>query len=172
MQLDELGLYDIYGIQNVPFWQTTWFMVLVINIIVLLIGGSAYGIYRWHFAKKNIRSAYEQALFDFVQLKKNQLVGAENAKAFYYHATMIIKQYLFDEWEYDCLSYTDHELIDFLQISDDIKLLTPEITRLFRGSQLIKFAGNQVNDEYITQDYQSARTFIKKLHALKQHKES
>jgi hypothetical protein len=168
MQLDELGLYDIYGIQNVPFWQKKWFMVLILVVVVLLIIVSTYALYHWYLSRKKIRPFYEQALFDLAQLKKNQLVNSENAKNFYHHVTMIIKQYLFNEWRYDCLSYTDSELINFLQqSSDDIKLFTPEIVRLLQGSELIKFADDQVTDYYVLQDYQVASSFIKKLHSLK-----
>ena len=86
---------------------------------------------------------------------------------------MIVKRYLYDEWGYNCLAYTDYELINFLQeSSDDIKLFVPEIKRLFDGSQMIKFALDQVTDEYVAQDYQLACIFIKKLHALKDKKES
>lgn len=53
MELDSNGLYDIYPLWHVPFWQTTWFYGAVMTIIALIFLVSMFLIFKKLF--KNLR---------------------------------------------------------------------------------------------------------------------
>jgi hypothetical protein len=35
--MDALGLYDIYGYQHQPFWQTLWFKIAMVSVVLIMV---------------------------------------------------------------------------------------------------------------------------------------
>ena len=110
--MDKNGLYDIYGVWHLPFWQTTWFKYLcasLIALVFLLVGVAiGYRLYQWIRHKQY--TAWEIALMKLEQLKKNHYATQDEAKQAYGVITAVLKEYLSKRYGWSVTSATDDEL--------------------------------------------------------------
>src|SRR5436190_1126464 len=99
---EKTGLYENYGLWHEPFWKTYAFQLCLKIIIglLLLVACVILLIKYFRYRRKKKLSAWDQALFELDQLKKNQKVSIECGKEFYILLTDIVKKYLFAR--FDC----------------------------------------------------------------------
>lgn len=161
-KMNELGLYDIYQQWHVPFWHTTIFYI-VSGILFLIIGGWI----GWHFLKKyrlkmKPAKSWEIALTQIDHLKKNNYTNVEHGKEFYCALTGILKRYMHERYGFDSREKTDQEFLRYLEEQKFSQLFLQDLTAIFEGSTIIKFANASVVQQQIDQDVAAAISFIKK----------
>ncbi len=150
--LDEKGLYDIYSIWHVPFWQTTQFYIIVSVICLLVILALAWWLIR-KYIKKNRKPvpAWQRALEQLQQLQNKTYSSKQEGKQCYFAITSILKQYLQNRYQFDAPSKTDTELIQYLQKNKYSETLAQNMKDICNGCILIKFANQQAMQEQIVQ---------------------
>jgi hypothetical protein len=155
-------LYDIYGMDHIPFWQTTTFF-----IIVSLAGIAALVLGIW-YAVRSARSripakpAWERALIALNEICSKEVMTTERSKEFYDRLTAILKQYLHDRYGYETFGKTDQELLTYLEDVMFEPDLLISIRRIVDGSVMIKFANAQAIREQMERDIGASITIIKK----------
>lgn len=144
--MNENGLYDIYSVWHVPFWQTSWFYTLMIAAGIALCALVILMVYKTFFAKKVAPLApWQKALNDLYDLEQLDLSTQENGKQFYLKLTAILKQYLQDRFQLPLVAKTDAEMASYLQDSDLEKKY--KISEICNGCVLIKFANQSAIEE-------------------------
>ncbi len=157
MAMTEKGLYDIYETWHIPFWQTTWFYILMYSFMSLIIIFIIYFIIKKIKSRsQNKLSFSEQALRD-IELLRSQM----NGKEFYIQLTAILKRYIAQRYHVDVESKTDDELIAYLGKKHFFnETLLDDISSIFAGIVTIKFAHAQASQEKMEHDYHKAIAFI------------
>ena len=166
-KLNELGLYDIYQQWHVPFWHTTAFYV-VSSLVLLAILGCAgwYLLQKYRLNKKSLAS-WEIALTQIDHLKKNNYTNVEHGKEFYCALTGILKRYMHERYGFDTREKTDQEFLRYLEEQKFSTLFMQDLTAIFEGSTIIKFANASAAQQQIDHDVAAAISFIKKTIAPK-----
>ena len=138
----EQVFYDIYDFFYVPFWQTTWFRVLLLCVCLLLLLLMCFGVYRVYRMRKQQKelSLSDWALQQLETLSVEALHDQEDFKNFYHHLTSVIKRYLHKRYGWDVAHSTDEELIRFMKESNFDRELAGSIGMLLSRVQLVKFA--------------------------------
>lgn len=117
MQLDQNGLYDIYSITYVPFWQQKWFVQALyasaFGFMVLFVVIGLYFFIRWY--KKRSEPIIVQVIKEISKLLHN----AHNASdteciLIYAQSVHALKRYYFHNRGQLWLSATEDELILYL----------------------------------------------------------
>ncbi len=157
--MNEHGLYDIYGMWHVPFWQTQTFMRLMGLLFV-----TALCILVWFIAKRlrtttKPLTAREQALRALQQLEQSSMT-VQNAKEFYFQLTMILKKYLSAAYGYALTDKTDTESITYLTDHTFEPNKLEEVRTVFSGIQVIKFANAQAAQEQMVRDLNTCKSII------------
>lgn len=137
--MNDQGFYDIYPLWHVPFWQTSWFFWSIICLIIVVVLGLGYALYKRFFAKKaQPLNPWQKALQELEALENLDVTNPENGKQFYLQLTAILKQYLQDRFQFPLVGKTDEEMVSYLRDSEIEKKY--KISEICNGCVLIKFA--------------------------------
>lgn len=151
------GLYDIYPIRSLPFWQTTWFflaMCTVVSIVVMALVMGAVCWYRARRAQKKL-TAWEQALADL-----STIANEAQAPIFYARMTHIVKSYMQNRYGLSAPSKTDDELLILLVQAQFNERYIQMLREIAQEAVLAKFAENNVVPETMQRHHQFCVTFI------------
>ena len=159
-QLDALGLYDIYDVYHVPFWQTVWFYYSVLAVCVFLflslVSFTAF-IFIRRRRKKSI-SSWEKALHELAILEQQKIMQPVTCDQFYECVTRITRVYLSERFNIDVLSNTDDEMCAYIQKSDDSSLKS--LDTVFNAGIMAKFARSSFTLQQIEKDYTKVKQFV------------
>jgi len=135
---------------HVPFWQRTWFKVLVATIGIIIILAGIYWFYHRFLKKKPAPiPPWEQALAELKRLQMQSYETKEQGKQFYFQITDILKRYIGARFNLDTYGKTDEELVSFLQGQQLIGPVKQGIADIAQGCVFIKFAGQEAMQEQI-----------------------
>ncbi len=150
--MDEKGLYDIYSVWHVPFWQTRRFFWSCVTATTLVCTALLWILYRWYRAKqRTVLTPWQHALEQLTALHKETYATKQQAKECYFAMTSILKTYLHARYQYDVLGKTDEELVSYLQKQSNVMPELPDtIQEICAGCLLIKFANQEALAEQIT----------------------
>ncbi len=151
---EELQIYDIYDMWHVPFWQRLWFKAMLFGLLSLLCITVLYLLYR--YIKQ--RSVRQKTIFDRCVERMYQLqqrgFHAQESELYYVLYTVIIKDMLYACYKQDVYSYTDQQLVDYintLSLSDAQK---EHLARLLQAGQWSKFAQKEAMSVQLKEDWQ------------------
>lgn len=162
-KINEQGLYDIYSLWYVPFWQRTEFYIAVGITIAIILGIAAYFFVRWYRKKNAVpKTAWENALEQLTQLQQKKYESKEDGKSCYFAMTTILKKYLATRYAYPIDGKTDEEMITYLAKSTEQKLLADELKEIIDGCLYIKFANAQAMQESIEKHLEQSCAIIKR----------
>lgn len=160
--MNKHGLFDIYGPEHIPFWQTNAFYV-TLSILCLILAGLLLWIFIKKYAKKRSEEpSWVIALRELNALKKNNVATQAQGKQFYGALTTSLKKYLHGRYGYDSMGKTDEELIKYLETQRFPIALTQELQTIFLGGTMIKFANGIAMQEQIEGDLGRSIVFIQK----------
>lgn len=151
-------LYDIYPVWHVPFWQTGWFVVLVMLTVLTLLGVLVWFIIKRHKARRALVTPWDYALQQIAQLQQN--IAPEKSKQFYSSLSVILKKYLHARYSYDVESKTDQEVINYLQQQQFSVDLVTQLQAIMEGATMVKFANMQAIAQQMQQDIERSRSFV------------
>ncbi|PKN03123.1 hypothetical protein CVU75_03855 [Candidatus Dependentiae bacterium HGW-Dependentiae-1] len=160
MQKQEL--YDIYGMQHVPFWQTLLFKIAFWGVLLFLLLVLTVIFVRRRRMKKKAITAWDQALCDLHALRERELACPAHAREFYLSLTAILKTYVHARYCFPVQGKTDNELVHFLYQENFPHALLQELQEIFSGMELIKFARGQTVAELIERDLQRSVSFVER----------
>ncbi len=152
-KINKLELYDIYSTWHVPFWQTTWFYLLMIVASTLLLGGFvAWILIRYTKRNKPIKTAWQTALEQLQALQKNKYTTKATGKQCYFAITSILKQYLQAQHRLRTIGKTDEELIRYLRTSSLLsRPILKNLEEICSGCLYIKFANQEAVQKQISE---------------------
>lgn len=155
------GLYDIYGLWHVPFWQTTWFFwacICFFAVVMVVVGALIW----WRIRSKKISISYwDQALLEISQLLRTPVLDAEQSYYIYTQLIGILKHYLSTRYTCNAQAMTDDELLIFLSASDCPVPVVQVIERLLKESLTIRFAGHRAHQHIVEEAVGSAVIVVK-----------
>lgn len=162
MTLDRNGLYDIYDIWHVPFWQTTWFKIMCGSLLAVIVLGIGiilgYYVYKWLTRKKY--TVWEIAQIKLEELKKSSFTNKEQAKNAYGVITTVLKEYLAERYSWPVKTTTDDELAAYVKTSVLNEELTQKIKEVLSGAVMIKFANQDTVESQVKGDIERALQII------------
>ncbi len=149
MQLDSNGLYDIYPVWHVPFWQTTWFYGAVIIIAALIFfGGLFFIVKKWFKKSAAVLPPWQRALQVLQQLQQKKYRSEHDGKQCYFKLTDTIKTYLQERFDFPMQGKSDQEALIFLE-SQNMPVVHDALQEIVNGCLYVKFANQQALDEQI-----------------------
>lgn len=150
---------EIYDFYSLPYWQTTWFKLVIICGSILIIGAFVY----WFMRRQKTKVTYWQlALNRLQELSVEACENKHDFKKVYFDMTLIIKTYLEDRYQWKLLDKTDDELITYLQKKRFQPELLETMKKLFLGANLIKYADVSALKTQVEDDVASALSLVKK----------
>jgi hypothetical protein len=162
-EINEKGLYDIYSIWHVPFWQTKAFYITISIIVSSLLLVIIWLFARWYFRKKTvIKQPWEVALEQLHLLQQNSYQSKEEGKQCYFAMTSIIKNYLVIRFAYPLEGKTDDEMICYLANIPNHNALADELKEIIEGCIYIKFANQTAMQETIMKHLEQCTAIVKK----------
>ncbi len=162
-KLMENGLYDIYPMWHVPFWQTTTFYIIVGLVCALMLGIASWLLIRWYFKKKAVpKTVWEEALEQLHTLQQKKYGSKEEGKQCYFAMTSVLKKYLAARYAYPLEGKTDEEMVHYLAKSTEQKKLAEELKEIIDGCLYIKFANEQAMQENIVKHLDQSCLIVKK----------
>lgn len=163
MQLNDNGLYDIYGMNYVPLWQSPIFfwtvLVLAISILILL----SIVFIRYIVRKKKIRAPWNYALIELKATEKhiNQKdLSYNELKESYFRVTSILKSYMATRYSWVSNDLTDNELVAIIDLSDLSSEIKQHVKILYDNAIMIKFADKKTIIANLQNDIEHARIII------------
>jgi uncharacterized paraquat-inducible protein A len=130
--MDALGLYDIYGYQHQPFWQTLWFKIGVASVALVMVALLVW----WCFTVVRARKKYNY----WAQWQKNlETLRTKKMADVVFYATLaaLIKECAVVKL-HASESLTDLELTLFLK-SSDFPATVRSLSELLERASLYKF---------------------------------
>jgi hypothetical protein len=163
MTLHENGLYDIYGIRHVPFWQTVFFQRVMYAVIFFCIVALCWCVVRVWLRKRRMKHMlpWERALYDLGVLQKVGIIEQDNGKRFYSNLSAILKKYMSSRYNVDFSGKTDKEMVSLLREYMFSPVMLQQLVTIFENGQIVKFAGGQIPRETIEQDFEAAHLLVK-----------
>ena len=162
MELNEQGLYDIYELNHVPFWQTPLFKLLIkvgiAGLSLVLAIAVGYILYKFFKKKKN---PWDCALDEINGLTRGYAYASQ-AKFFYSRLTFILKNYLGERYLIDLKGKTDKEMIAFLKRYPFEQALIDEVEDIFIYGQEIKFSDYRARQQEIERHGHLACMIVKR----------
>lgn len=154
------GLYEIYGLWHVPFWQTRWFLIssLIFGFLILatMVGVIIIAVR----SKKKVVTPEEYALIRLHNLLKLRLSSAEERYRAYDQLIGIIKEYLSFRYKGAAKAMTDDEILAFLAAADCPASVLNLLFNIFKGSTEIRFAAQEAPDEIVRQAIETAVVIV------------
>ncbi len=151
--MNKHGLYDIYDVWHVPFWQTTAFFYSMVALGVVGVLLSIWFIIKKMRSKQKVQTPGEKALHQLHALQ-NSNITVDNGKEFYFALTAIVKKYLEDRYGYKLTHKTDAECVKYLENNQLLPNHLDDLRRIFSGVEIIKFANAQAAYEQMLNDVQ------------------
>lgn len=140
MQLNDLGLYDIYGMYYVPFWQTDWFFWCILTIIAFFACGIILFFLRFYGRKKKIVTPWQKALARLDELVITEALPPNLVRDYYFILTEVVKVYMGERYVWDVVHLTDREFVEYIgQTSLDLTVKNA-VKGLFENATMVKFA--------------------------------
>ncbi len=155
-----LQLYDIYGLWHVPFWQRTWFILVMILLSGALFACACYLCIKRYKAKKPPVPAWKQALQRLHELKRTGTLKKEKSEYYYVQLTKLIKEYMSDQFGTDIRSLTDDEMCVYIDERTLYDKQKEQLKQIFGAGQLIKFANQDAIEQQMVDDWHHAYAFI------------
>ena len=153
--------YDIYPQWHVPFWQTSFFFYTMCAVGLLLLGALLWILWRLRSRTITIEPYPVVARKALEQLQHSPFYRQERASDFYNALVMIIKKYLSDCYEIDCISATDQECLALLQTKMNHAELQVIVEQIFNGTVLVRFAqGGDSAQQIMASDIERAYQII------------
>ena len=152
-----IDFYDIYEYYYIPYWQKTWFWVIVLFFIGLLLGLLIF--YIW-YRRRRLITPWDWAFAELNKLTKKQMQTKDDIKRCYFDLTRIIKTYLTKRFGFQTQEKTDEELVAFLEKQKFDTNLIEMLKKTAQGAQWIKFANETALKAQIDQDVQAVRHLI------------
>ncbi len=160
-QFDANGLYDIYSVWHLPFWQTRAFFLSVGILSALTICLCVWLIYRFVVRKQQKgRPAWQVALEALKQLQAKSYENKEEGKYTYFELSHVLKKYLAARYSIPIESQTDQELLASLEESQLPPVVKETLIGLGHGVELIKFANQEAVQEQIQRDINQAMQMV------------
>lgn len=135
MQLD----LENYPIWYKPFWQTLSFKIGLVLVILCLISGLFFLIYRVYKNKKKL----------FWQIALQDLKNIENfnqdLKDSYFKLTSILKFYFSNRFNQDFYIKTDDEIILEIKKIQELDIFHDDLKKIFLTAKLIKFSNKEAS---------------------------
>ncbi|HEV2916438.1 MAG TPA: hypothetical protein VGW78_01700 [Candidatus Babeliales bacterium] len=161
MNNEIIGLYDIYSVYHIPFWQQEWVIQAIAFSLsgILCIGALAiayifykkyqYIVYTdpWLLYLKNLELLYP----------KKVMTNAEIA-FFYDKLTNLLKKYVYIQYSIAHYHVSDQEM--HIKIQESHNALLHFLLPIFEHSITIKFARMNADIAQVHTDYNIARDFI------------
>ncbi len=162
MELTEQGIYDIYGMLHVPWWQTTLFygVCIVAAIFFFIVCIILCILWRRRWRKKEELPYWQKAIAELDHAQHAFVQGKISSMVLYELLVHIVKSYLQLQFGPDLLGKTDSELrecIEPLAIAQEHK---DQLMELCQTSSTIKFYPAAVAQEHAQKDCQALITFI------------
>ena len=162
MHSDTVGLYDIYGLHHVPFWNEVWFAqsIMLFFCISVFIFSCIISMVFYKKARKIVTiDPWAQSLSAIESMRvRNYSACGNDCKQFYDRLTHIVKNYLCIRYGVARSGATDHEFVECVDAcSDPISMVSPVLKR----GIAVKFASSTVEPDQQEKDYQLVYTFIK-----------
>lgn len=157
----EQQLYDIYGMDYMPWWHTTTFYVLCCVLIGAALGIIIYLLIKRYRAYSLSRRPWDGALRELDALARKHL-HADQSRIFYYTLTDIIKAYLSKRYGYVLADKTDEECIAYLAITDIPLELHHVVAQLLRAGTMSKFASVRAAQDQMREHIALSRDLIKR----------
>jgi hypothetical protein len=163
MEMTEQGIYDIYGMLHVPWWQTTFFYVtcIVAGIFFFILSIVLCVLWLQRWRKKEELPYWQKAIAELAHAEHAFVQGKISSMVLYELLVRIVKSYLQVQFGSDLLGKTDSELrecIEPLVIAQEYK---DQLMELCQTSSTIKFYPAAVAQEHAQKDCQALITFIK-----------
>lgn len=156
MHQEEL-FHEIYDFYEIPYWQTTWFKVVIALSAIIFIALVVYLIIR---RKKRVIPAWDIALLQLNKITIDTCVTKHDFKKLYFEMSKILKQYLQERYNLKVIDKTDDELIAYLQKNNIDESLLEMLKKLFMGTSLIKYADEVALKTQVEQDLMLAKTLV------------
>lgn len=140
MQLD----LENYPIWFKPFWKTLYFKVSLFLILIFLLSGLFFLIYR---AYKNRKKLFWQiALQDIKDIENSHT----DLKKSYFRLTSVLKFYLSHRYKNNFYIKTDDEVVLEIKKIKDLFLFEEDLKRIFLTAKIIKFSDAKFNQDIIS----------------------
>ncbi len=153
--MNKHGLYDIYDVWHVPFWQTTAFFYSMVALGVVGVLLSIWFITKKMRSKQKIQTPWEKALQQ-LHVLQNSNISVDNGKEFYFALTAIVKKYLEGRYGYKLTHKTDAECVKYLENNQLLPDHLDDLRRIFSGVEIIKFANAQAAHEQMLNDLKTS----------------
>jgi hypothetical protein len=141
MHINDRGLYDIYAMYHVPFWQTNAFFWAILIIIAAGTCGiiALFLKYYW-FRRKRIITPWQKALTLLDALVVAESLLPDDIKHYYFAMTDIMKIYIGERYRWDVTYLTDKEFVEFIVKSSLDSVSQKALCTVFNDATMIKFA--------------------------------
>ncbi len=157
----ELQLFDNYGLWHVPFWYKPWFIIVMILAGCFLLALALMLFLKFKPRKQKVVSPWKQALLGLDKLKKSSLHSIEQSSAFYARLTTIVKQYMSALYAHDVCSFTDQQMVEYVQTLTLFDAQKNGLERIFSAGELIKFANQDALQQQMANDMQFSVDFVR-----------
>jgi LPS O-antigen subunit length determinant protein (WzzB/FepE family) len=161
-KLDDLGLYDIYDVCHVSWWQSKNFFMIVSAVAAVLLGVLLLIIIKKWRHKKVAISFWQHAIEELEDLRLAYVNDTLDRRECYFAMTRILKTYLALRYCLQTEDKTDVQLVAYLEQSCLPTQLINDIAPIFIGGLTIKFANEQVARDLIERNLEQSIHFIKK----------
>ncbi len=155
--MQSMDFYDIYEYYTIPFWQKTWFYVVLFFVVGLIIG--LFVFYIW-YRRRHFTTPWDWAFAELARLSKKTLQTKDDVKRFYFELTKILKMYLAKRYRWTLDNKTDDELVRFLEEKNFNTDLIAMLKKTSEGAQWIKFANETALKAQVDQDSQTVKIVI------------
>lgn len=145
--LSEYGLYDIYGMHHIPWWQRKEVGIIASAVIACIVLGLLTWGLVWYRSRRPALSAGERASRAILGLKPLIMCDPVQGDLFYIRISAVLKQYLHDRYDYPVQASTDAETIRYLQQSGCDQQIVDMVTDVLQGGVHVKFAGQKTIKE-------------------------
>jgi uncharacterized membrane protein YraQ (UPF0718 family) len=152
-----LEFYDIYEYYYLPFWQTTWFKILITLITLTLIGVLLFIIIK---RRQKPLLPWEWAQKELDKLTPEKCSSKDDFKKFYFRLTAIIKTYLHKQYDWQTEDKTDTELVAWLEQESFNPEVVSMLKKLADGALWIKFANMDALKSQAESDWKSVAVMI------------
>jgi hypothetical protein len=163
MNVDTLGLYDIYDIYHVPFWHESWFLscIVVSFCVVVFIFSLAASIIFYRKAQNVvIVDAWVELLQKMQSIRPSGHATFKDCQKFYDCLTQILKNCL--QARYCLIPYgaTDQEIYVSILCTDTCTSDVASILSILERGIAVKFAGDSGLHDQCENDYLLVHNFI------------
>lgn len=150
--MNGLALYDIVTQSYIPWWRQPWFYIIT---ILTLIGAVCIIWILYKFLQKKKLTAYERALRELESIHLKNITSQEDQKKYYAKLSAVLKKFMYEQFQFDSIGKTDHELLSYLADRKYPMDIIEKIEQLFNGLDEIKFATKTTAQQKIQDDYSS-----------------